>query len=222
MGIFSRFADIVSSNVSSLLDKAEDPEKMIKLIIQEMEDTLVEVRTHSAKAMADKVELSRQIDDLQAQIQDWGNKAALALSKDREDLARAALIEKQKVFTLVENLKNDDILVEESIVKLSAEISKLESKITETRAKQQALVMRNESAQNRRSVQRHLHGKKLNDTLQKLESYTRKVDVLEAEAELYGQANDGKDLHKEFAELCAQDEIDKQLAELKRQAKGSS
>ncbi|MBY8245067.1 phage shock protein PspA [Vibrio fluvialis] len=219
MGIFSRFADIVNSNISALLDKAEDPEKMIRLIIQEMEDTLVEVRTNSAKAIADKKELARKVDAIDQQIEDWQAKATLALNKQREDLARAALIEKQKLQNLLKGLHTEQTLVEETIYKLTGEIAKLESKITETRAKQQALAIRSQAASNRRDVQRHLHTSRTDEAMAKFEQYSRKVDELEAEADLYAQSGKGKSLEQEFAELQAQDEIEQELAKLKEQMK---
>lgn len=219
MGIFSRFADIVNSNISALLDKAEDPEKMIRLIIQEMEDTLVEVRTNSAKAIADKKELARKVASIDDQIEDWQSKATLALNKQRDDLARAALIEKQKLQSVLKSLHTEQTLVEETIDKLTGEITKLESKITETRAKQQALAIRSQSAVNRRNVQRHLHTSRTEEAMSKFEQYSRKVDELEAEADLYAQSAQGKSLDQEFAELQAQDEIEKELAKLKQQMK---
>ena len=219
MGIFSRFADIVNSNISALLDKAEDPEKMIRLIIQEMEDTLVEVRTNSAKAIADKKELARKVDAIDQQIEDWQVKSTLALNKQREDLARAALIEKQKLQNLLKGLHTEQTLVEETIDKLTGEIAKLESKITETRAKQQALAIRSQAASNRRDVQRHLHTSRTDEAMAKFEQYSRKVDELEAEADLYAQSGKGKSLEQEFAELQAQDEIEQELAKLKEQMK---
>lgn len=219
MGIFSRFADIVNSNISALLDKAEDPEKMIRLIIQEMEDTLVEVRTNSAKAIADKKELARKVDAIDQQIEDWQVKATLALNKQREDLARAALIEKQKLQNLLKGLHTEQTLVEETIDKLTGEIAKLESKITETRAKQQALAIRSQAASNRRDVQRHLHTSRTDEAMAKFEQYSRKVDELEAEADLYAQSGKGKSLEQEFAELQVQDEIEQELAKLKEQMK---
>ncbi|EKF9370960.1 phage shock protein PspA [Vibrio cholerae] len=219
MGIFSRFADIVNSNISALLDKAEDPEKMIRLIIQEMEDTLVEVRTNSAKAMADKKELARKVESIQQQLEDWQNKATLALTKQREDLARAALIEKQKLQHVLKGLHTEQMLVEETIEKLTGEIGKLETKITETRAKQQALAIRSQAASHRRDVQRHLHAGRTEEAMAKFEQFSRKVDELEAEADLYAQSGQARSLEQEFAELQAQDEIEKELNKLKAQMK---
>ncbi|EKF9124056.1 phage shock protein PspA [Vibrio cholerae] len=219
MGIFSRFADIVNSNISALLDKAEDPEKMIRLIIQEMEDTLVEVRTNSAKAMADKKELARKVESIEQQLEDWQNKATLALTKQREDLARAALIEKQKLQHVLKGLYTEQTLVEETIEKLTGEIGKLETKITETRAKQQALAIRSQAASHRRDVQRHLHAGRTEEAMAKFEQFSRKVDELEAEADLYAQSGQARSLEQEFAELQAQDEIEKELNKLKAQMK---
>jgi phage shock protein A len=190
---------------------------MIRLIIQEMEDTLVEVRTNSAKAIADKKELARKVESMEAAIDEWQQKATLALTKQREDLARSALIEKQKLQDMLKGLHTEQTLVEETIDKLTGEISKLETKITETRAKQQALAIRSQTASNRRDVQKHLHTARTSEAMAKFEQYSRKIDEMEAEADLYAKTGNAKTLDQEFAELQAQDEIEKELEKLKKQ-----
>ncbi|MCA1928595.1 PspA/IM30 family protein, partial [Rheinheimera sp.] len=142
MGIFSRFSDIVNSNINALLDKAEDPEKMVRLIIQEMEDTLVEVRSTSAKTIAEKKELQRVVAKLEAEVADWQAKAELALSKEREDLARAALVERQKAADQAAAVAADITHLDEHVSKLQDEVGQLQDKLADAKARQKAMLMR--------------------------------------------------------------------------------
>ncbi len=218
MGIFSRFTDIVNSNINSLLDKAEDPEKMVRLIIQEMEDTLVEVRSASAKTLASKKEIVAQISKYESDSADWAAKAELALSKDREDLARAALQEKKKCAESAEALKKELDIVEEQISKLQDEISQLQEKLADAKARQKTIIMRQKTASSRLEVKRTLDSSKVDNAMGRFEQYERKIDDLESQVDAYDLGK--KTLNDEFAELEAGDKIDEELAALKAKVKG--
>ncbi|GAA5136913.1 phage shock protein PspA [Thalassotalea piscium] len=213
MGVFSRFTDIINSNINNLLDKAEDPAKMVRLIIQEMEDTLVEVRSSSAKTLADKKELTRQVSRFEQEAEQWQEKAELALSKDREDLARAALVEKKKCVESAQSLIDELSHVDEHITKLQDEISQLQDKLADAKARQKAIIMREKTASSRLKVKRNIDSDKVNDALSRFDSYERKIDNLEAQVESYDLGS--KSLADEIAELEGDEHIDDELAQLK-------
>jgi len=213
MGIFSRFSDIVNSNINALLDKAEDPEKMVRLIIQEMEDTLVEVRSTSAKTIAEKKELQRVVARLEAEVAEWQAKAELALTKDREDLARAALAERQKAAEQALTVNAEIANLDNHISKLQDEVGQLQEKLADAKARQKAILMRQKTVASRLEVRKTLDSSRLHDAMHKFERYEQKIDSLEAQVESYDLGK--KTLRDEFAELAAQEKIDSELAALK-------
>ena len=220
MGIFSRFTDIVNSNINSLLDKAEDPEKMVRLIIQEMEDTLVEVRSASAKTLANKKDITKQISKLEAEASDWQAKAELAIDKDREDLARAALQEKKKCVEHAETLKQELAVIDEQIGKLQDEISQLQEKLADAKARQKTIIMRQKTVSSRLEVKKSLDNTKVDSALGRFEQYERKIDDLESQVDAYDLGK--KTLADEFADLESDDKIDDELAALKKKVQGKS
>jgi phage shock protein A len=213
MGIFSRFTDIINSNINSILDKAEDPAKMVRLIIQEMEDTLVEVRSSSARTLADKKDLVRQIERFEKEVTDWQAKAELALSKDREDLARAALMEKKKCAENAESLNHELNNIEDHIAKLQEDISQLQDKLSDAKNRQKAILIREKTAQSRLKVKKNINTEKVNDALGRFDQYERKIDDIESQVESYDIGS--KSLSDEISELETNESVDNELAELK-------
>lgn len=219
MGIFSRTRDIIAANVTDLLDKAEDPAKMIRMIILEMEETLVEVRASAARSIADQKEIRRQIAKLDAVQAGWVEKAELALSKDREDLAKAALVEKQKAADLAEQLAEEIAVLDDSLKASEADIAKLQAKLREARARQNSIAARMESANNRARMREMYAGARVEDAFGRFEMLERRVDWAEGRAEAAGMGAT-KSLEEEIAELRSSEKVEAELAALKAKAAG--
>lgn len=213
MSIFSRLSDIINSNISALLDKAENPEKMIRMVIQEMEETLVEVRSGTAKVIADKKTLTRRAEQLKKQASDWEAKAELALSKGREDLAKAALLEKSNINASVEVTEKDLAKLDETLDKLSVEIEQLQAKLNDARARQKTIVMRTKATRSRVDVNRHLNSYTIDNAMDKFEYYEKKIDQMEGQMD--SAYIEQRGLQSEFDELEKSDSIDKELQAMK-------
>ena len=214
MGIFTRFSDIVNSNINSILDKAEDPEKIVRLMIQEMEDTLVEVRSAAARSIADKKDLNRKIESLDREKDDWNEKAELAMRKGREDLAKAALVEKSRVAGAVDTLKEDYLSVEDGLTKLNDDIARLESKLEDAKTRQKSLLARHKTASSRLAARKKIHDYKIDDAMVRFEAYTRRIDDVEGRVEAYDLGLP-KDIQHEFASLEAEESVSKEFNALK-------
>ena len=218
MGIFSRTRDIIAANFNDMLDKADDPQKMIRMIILEMEETLVEVRASAARTIADQKEMHRhtvKLDKLQA---DWGEKAQLALSKDREDLARAALVEKKKAVDMADQLKQEIAVLDDALRAYEQDITKLQNRLREARSRQTAIAARLESAENRVKLRSLMTEERVDDALSRFDQLERRVDYAEGRADALS-ISDGSakpSLSDEIAALEGADAIDDELAQMKK------
>lgn len=219
MGIFTRFSDIVNSNINAILDKAEDPEKIVRLMIQEMEDTLVEVRSAAARSIADKKDLNRKLETLDREVREWDNKAELAMRKGREDLAKAALVEKSRMTAASEFVKADYLAIDDGLSKLNEDISRLEAKLLDAKARQKSLLARHKTANSRLAVRKKIHDYQIEDAMVRFEQYTRRIDDVEGRIEAYDLGLP-KDLNHEFAGLEAEESVAKELNELRQRISG--
>lgn len=215
MGVFSRLTDIINSNLNAMLDKAEDPEKIVRLIIQEMEDTLVEVRSRAARAIADKKEIERKRADFVSRAREWESKAELAVAKGREDLARGAVAAKRKAEEMVAMLDREVEAVAKSLDKANDDLEKLQAKLKEAKAKQRSLEIRRNTAADSVRINRQVYDGRIDEAIARYERYERRIDELEAEAESYVMGRP-KSLEEEFRELEAEDDINAELDAIRK------
>lgn len=222
MGIFSRMSDIINSNLNSLLDQAEDPDKMIRLIIQEMEDTLVEVRSSSARVLADRKTAARRVEQLRAEAEGWEAKAKLAITKGREDLARAALQEKRDIEDELDAVEGELAATDEHIAQLNDEIAKLQSKLSDAKAKKKALLMRTQTVESRIKVKRQVNREALDDAFGRFEQFERRMDNLEGQLDVMDMGKEvAPSLAAEINALEADEKINAELERLKTELGGS-
>jgi phage shock protein A len=214
MGIFSRSRDIFAANITELLDRSEDPAKMIRMVILEMEETLVEVRASAARCIADAKEMRRALMRLEELQKSWTEKAELALSKDREDLAKAALTERQKAADMAQGLREEIKVIDDTLKSYEADIAKLQGKLREARARQNAIQTRFESAVTRARAREILNGNRTEDAFSRFEILERRADFAEGRADALGMTGP-KSLEEEIAELKADEAVDKELEAMK-------
>lgn len=222
MGIFSRLTDIVNSNLNAILDRAEDPEKIIRMVIQEMEDTLVEVRTSAARSIAEQKECERKVNRLVSIQEDWEKKAQLALSKDREDLARAALVEKANAADAEAQMREELGRLADALLRHEQDVIKLETKLREARAKKAALQARHKTASNNLRVKKNLYDGRIEDAFERFEKVERRLDRIEGEAEAMEMGRGGQTLSEEIQDLETNEAINAELAAMKKAMSKSS
>lgn len=217
MGIFTRVRDIVSSNLNAMLDKAEDPQKMIRLMIREIEDTLVETKASCAGVMAASKQVERELEQVRTSADKWEDRARLALEKGKEPLAREALVEKRRFLEKAEILKNEIAQNGDIIQKYREDISQLEAKLKSAQERQRVLVHRFNHAWDKRRAQEEILRATSSDTIMRFEQFEKKIDRMEAEAEIVNSRQG--DLEDAFNNLQSDDEIEDELKQLKENSR---
>jgi phage shock protein A len=215
MSVFSRTRDIIAANVIDLVNRSDDPAKTIRVIIMEMEETLVEVRASAARCIADQKEKRRQVAQLAALQDNWTERAELALSKGRDDLARLALVEKEKLTGLAGELREEIGAIDESLRALEGDIAKLQAKLREARARQAAVTTRFESAQNRARMREMYAGSRTEDAFSNFDLLEREADLAEGQADALLLAAPARTLEEEIAELRVAERVDAELEAMK-------
>ena len=214
MGIFSRLADIVNSNINAILDRAEDPEKIIRLIIQEMEDTLVEVRSSAVRTIAEKKEIERRLAALEREQEEWQRRAELAITKGREDLAKGALLAKTRVIEALSTLQHQRQQIEDALAKQNEDIAKLQAKLADAKTREKTIAARQKTAVNRIKLRTHLYDERITDAFARFEHVERALDEMEGKVDAFDLGRK-KTLADELAGLEAESGVEEELRALK-------
>jgi phage shock protein A len=214
MSIFSRLSDIINANINTLLEKAEDPEKIIRLMVQEMEDTLVEIRSAAAKCIADRKELGRHIGYLEREQEEWNRRAELAIRRDREDLARSALAEKQALSDKTQRLGEEMKQLDAQMDKFNSDITQLQSKLSDAKTRQRSIVMRHKTATSQLAARKHIHDDRIDEMLFRFENAERRIDRVESEGEAMEMGHK-RSLADEIEGLEGDDRVEAELEALK-------
>ena len=214
MGIFTRFSDIVSSNINSMLDKAEDPEKMIKLMIHEMEDTLIELKSSCAGVIAGRKKIERKFEGIKEKVSLWSDRATLAVDKGRDDLAREALMEKRRFSESAESLENEITNYKDLLKQYHEDIIELEDKLKSAKEKKRILVQRHKRASGKKRAHEEIRRSDSAGTMARFDKLESRIEQMEAEADLVNMAKKPT-VTDEFEDLAIDDEIERELANIK-------
>lgn len=219
MGAFNRLSDIVNANVNAALTRAEDPEKMIRLAITEMQDQLAYIRTQTVRYKAESDQLVRRIDARRQEHVDWEARAERAVNNGRDDLARAALIEKSAVAAALENSETELQTIDTALTEFRSAGVQLEEKLKNAKSRQQALILRAQTATSRARVRKQLHQFDSQEAMSRFELYERRLDELEGQAEADDIGRHG--VAVEIEALTNNQAIDDELEQLKTRIKGT-
>jgi phage shock protein A len=214
MGIFSRLADIVNSNINAILDRAEDPEKIIRLIIQEMEDTLVEVRSAAVRTIAERKEMERRLDAMRRELDEWQRRAELALTRGREDLAKGALGAKSRIADAIGREEHQLRLLADALDKQNEDIAKLQAKLADAKAREKSLAARHKTAQGRIRIRTSLYDERVTDAFARFEQVERALDEAEGKVEAF-ELGRRPGVADELAGLEKDARVEEELAQLK-------
>ncbi|MGX5201255.1 PspA/IM30 family protein [Aliikangiella sp. IMCC44632] len=218
MSVFKRFSDIVNSNISAMLDKAENPEKMLNLIISEMEQTLFDVRSTSAKTIADKKHMQRALTQLEKETSLWQERAEKALAKEREDLAKQALMEKRRVEQAITAQTKELDALEQALLLLDQDLSMLQAKLNEAVARRKSLVARHEVVTKTVQLRQKFDDSVINEAIHRFDRFEAKMDKLEAQVEAFDLGRNAS-LSEQIDSLDKNEVIDAELAALKQRLK---